>query len=842
MESKEVCNFVPGLIGRPTTSYHWADYFVFALTLSVSAIVGLYYGIKTRHNMSVREMLLGGKDMNLYSVAFSLVATVTSTIFVLGVPSRTFYSRQWPLYVALSFIPATVITVHVFIPIFHKLGVTSAYEYLGIRFNGIVRFMTAIDFLAMMNLTQALTIYTPAVSFSLVAGVPLEVSILTAGLVCTFYTALGGLRAVVVTDIFQICTVLIGILGLFIKGAIDAGGIDKVFSQIMSSQRLQLWSIQWTNDGTYTLWSQVLGGTVIFLGLFASNQTTVQRYCSVKKCRDAQKAAYVALIFYVIIWVLVLLVGLVIYSFYYTCDPLVLQIISSPDEILPLFVMDALGHLHGLPGLFSAAVFGAVLSSVSSGINSMSAVTLEDIIKPIYHRTKKRELSEYYCRALTRTLGKGREWAVCESDRVPTRSGDPALFYGMMSIALSYIPVKYGTYILNLDMTFSAYGVLGGPIIGVFILGIIFPVANSMGTGIGLVVGTLFGIWMWIGRLLCMNSSHIPLKLQSPSECYKYCNMTVVDPVNKTSYQGFPINKLYIDCPLQPMYDVSYLWYGTIGSFVTIALGLLVSMVSGAHGAKRVSPDLLCWPNLKRSLERICLRCKKNKRFTPTTEPTLPDYLQSEVKTASSKENVSPEQQQQPPNGLLPPKEPIIMLKSDGTYLPDSTGSATHRPAGPIPCYVEDNASYSDNSEHVLYQDDDGPMPNGGGGGLFFDQIQNVDDVHFRDGRINDGYATEAVDDDGVRVLYQPDNDDHVIVGDPLVLRPDALAPTTGVLYQSELPAPGEYAIQNAVYPDHAVLYDGGNHYENPVLHPNSEAADSQLTQRSIRPNIPTLW
>ena len=89
---------------------------------------GLYYGIKNRRTMSVKEMLLGGKDLGSWPVSLSLVGTLASTIFVLGVPSEVYYGGEWPLYLALAFIPATVITVHIFIPIFHSLGVTSAYE------------------------------------------------------------------------------------------------------------------------------------------------------------------------------------------------------------------------------------------------------------------------------------------------------------------------------------------------------------------------------------------------------------------------------------------------------------------------------------------------------------------------------------------------------------------------------------------------------------------------------------------------------------------------------------------------------------------------------------------
>lgn len=818
MSSLESCNLGPGLVRRPSNLYHWADYLVFTLTLIVSAIVGLYYGIKTRSRMSVREMLLGGKEMNLYSVAFSLVATVTSTIFVLGVPSRTYYSKQWPLYVAFSFIPATIITVHVFIPIFHKLGVTSAYEYLGIRFNGIVRFMTALDFIAMMNLTQALTIYSPAVSFSLVAGVPLEVSILAAGLVCTFYTALGGLRAVVVTDIFQISTVLIGILGLFIKGAIDAGGISNVFKQITTSNRLVLWSIEWTNDGTYTLMSQVLGGTVIFLGLLAANQTTVQRYCSVNKCRDAQKAAYIALVFYIVMWVLVLMVGLVIYSFYYTCDPMVLQIISSPDEILPLFVMDTLGHLHGLPGLFSAAVFGAVLSSVSSGINSLSAVTLEDIIKPLYHRRKKKELPEYYCRSLTRTL---------------------ALFYGMLSIGLSYVPVKYGSYILNLDMTFSAYGVLGGPIIGVFVLGIVFPVANSLGGGIGLVIGTLFGIWMWIGRLLCENSGHEKVQFPQPTECSSICNLTGFSMTN-SKFKGFPAEKIFVDCPLQAMYDVSYLWYGLIGSFITIAIGLFVSMVSGAHGAKRVSPDLLCWPRLKASLEKLCHKRTAGGIIAPTIESTSHEHPSSEVSTALPTEKNVPT--------ITPSNDRVLILKPDGESKAETTQNPAYQPPQPVPCYLEKSTLHPENADGIIYQGD-GILHSVSSRTLAFDRIQ----TGYQGGgeQINEGYASEAIDDNGIRVLYQPDEDNVIVGGDSMVLSPDALPPAEGIRYRPGT-HPNEIPLHSAVYPGEAstldtedmVLYDGAYQYENPIFHnADSEGANSQIGQPySDTTKVPTLW
>ncbi|KAL8564222.1 hypothetical protein ACOMHN_017490 [Nucella lapillus] len=156
----------------------------------------------------------------------------------------------------------------------------------------------------------------------------------------------------------------------------------------------------------HTVWGLMVGGAVTTISLYGINQTIVQRYLAVHKLRHAQATVYMNLPATFLSITLFVVLGLVAYARYYQCDPLLTGRIQSFDQLIPLMVMEVLGKYPGLPGLLVACVFSASLSTVSSGVNALALVYLEDEVKPLYQLIKKKPLTEQQALVVTKVLGK----------------------------------------------------------------------------------------------------------------------------------------------------------------------------------------------------------------------------------------------------------------------------------------------------------------------------------------------------------------------------------------------------------------------------------------------------
>nr|KAG5707439.1 hypothetical protein BaRGS_011943 [Batillaria attramentaria] len=289
----------------------------------------------------------------------------------------------------------------------------------------------------------------------------MEVSILASGLVCTLYTALGGIRAVVWTDAFQVVIILAGYLTLIVMGTRSVGGWSVVMDRAREGDRFT-WDLDMRPDPfiRHTFWTLFVGGTFASLVVYASNQAMLQRYLSVRNLKTARMTILLHLPFSEVFLALGMLSGLVMYAFYYGCDPLKLGIVSKADQLMPLFVLQTLGDYPGLPGLFVACIYSAALSTISSGVNSLAAVTLEDFLRPWVDRVAGGRRSSRLHSVVTVVL---------------------ALVYGLATIGLAYLAGILDSTILQIAI--SILGMVGGPLLGLLIVGIFFPCINSWVSG-----------------------------------------------------------------------------------------------------------------------------------------------------------------------------------------------------------------------------------------------------------------------------------------------------------------------------------------------------------------------
>lgn len=571
------------------------DYIVFAGMLAVSAGIGVYYGCSGSKQSTTKEFLMGGRSMKVFPVSLSVLASFMSAITLLGTPAEMYqYGTQyWIIIIGYLFlIPATC---YLYLPTFFNLQLTSAYEYLERRFNKLVRTLGSMTFSIQMMLYMAIVLYAPSLALSQVTGIHVWASVLSIGIVCTFYTTVGGIKAVIWTDVFQVLIMFAAMFVVVFKGAVDVGGWEFVFKVNGEGERLELFNFDTDLTARHTVWNLVIGGYFTWLAVYGVNQAMVQRYLTLPTMKAAQAAVWINLPGLSLLLTITSLAGLVIYAKYHGCDPRTAGLIQAPDQLFPLFVMDTLGFLPGMPGLFVAGIFSGALSTVSSGVNSLAAVTLEDLIKAYI----KPDISELWATRITKIL---------------------ALVYGVVAILLVAVAQNLGNV---LQAALSLFGMIGGPLLGLFTLGMFFPWANATGSIVGLLSGLAISFWIGFGAFIFKPKYYMPPI--STAECSSVIgslagnftfNATGIDVVDAT-----PISPLYFDNQtsvildsiaaafnnytaraasditqngLRQLYRLSYMWYSAVGCVVVIVAGLVTSFLTGATNPKELDPRLIC--------------------------------------------------------------------------------------------------------------------------------------------------------------------------------------------------------------------------------------------------------
>ncbi|KAE8605598.1 hypothetical protein XENTR_v10015220 [Xenopus tropicalis] len=533
------------------------DYIIFVLLLVLSSAIGLYYALSGGKQRTMQEFLLANRSMSFLPISLSLLATFQSAVAILGVPSEIyrFGTEYW--FLGCSYIIGLLIPAHIFIPVFYRLRLTSTYEYLELRFSKAVRICGTVTFIFQMVIYMGVVLYAPALAFNAVTGFSLWGAVLSMGLVCTLYTTLGGLKAVIWTDVIQTLVMFAGQLAVIIVGTIKVGGFDQVWN--IATENNKIAGVNWNPDPfeRHSFWSLAIGGIFMMLSLYGVNQAQVQRYLSSRTEKEAILSCYAVFPCQQLVLALGCLTGLVMFAYYKINPSAYPQDISVPDQMVLYFVMDILKDLPGLPGLFVACLFSGALSTISSAFNSLATVTMQDLIKPHFP-----SLTESQATWLSKGL---------------------ALGYGLLCLGMAYISSLMGSV---LQAALSIFGMVGGPLLGLFCLGFFFPFTNSIGAMSGLAAGLVMAFWIGIGSFVTRMPSVPPPPLLNATSVPDFGNLTttvmstlLTSPTAKKSVSG-----------LQKFYSLSYMWYSAHNSTTVVIVGLIVSLLTGPTKGRDIDP------------------------------------------------------------------------------------------------------------------------------------------------------------------------------------------------------------------------------------------------------------
>ena len=360
------------------------NYLVLGLMLLISALIGVYYGWRGQKN--TEEFLLGGRSMGTLPMTMSLFASFISAVALLGIPSEIYTAGTQYAMVAFCFPFVMFVVIKVYLPVFDELRVTTSYDYLELRFNKTVRILASLLFCMQMLLYMAIVVYAPALALVQVTGFlggvdhDVEIACAVIILVCMFYTAIGGIKAVMWTDTFQVFCMFGSFLAVMVVGVNVVGGATVVFERNYQAGRIELFNVDPDVRQRHTLWGTLIGMFFMWVALYGTNQAQVQRYLSVKKRSQAEKALWMNAVLICIIYLLCCFAGMLVYAFYHDCDPIKSNQVKRKDQIFPLFVMQIMGDYPGIPGLFVAGVVSGALSTVSSGLNSLAAMCITNCV------------------------------------------------------------------------------------------------------------------------------------------------------------------------------------------------------------------------------------------------------------------------------------------------------------------------------------------------------------------------------------------------------------------------------------------------------------------------------
>ena len=375
------------------------NYAVLFAYLAGMLLIGLRFAGRQK---TTEDYFLAGRRMPWLPVAMSMFASVTSAITFMGLPSRA-YGENIALVVVCVISPLLApVLIFGLYPVYRRHRVTTSYEYIGMRFGPGGRYAASAFFLLARLGWLATVVYAPALALSVATGMSQTLAILLMGALATGYTVLGGLAAVLWTDVAQFVILVCGAIWIAVDLVIRVpGGAAGIMEIAAEAGRLHI--IDWRiNLYEMTGLGVALSFFLSLMQEYGTDQVTVQRMLSVRSNRGVVKATIFNAMTDMVMVSLLLFIGLGLLA-YYKAFPEHMSEVIKPDSILPFYVITRLPA--GISGLIISAIFAAAMSSMDSGINSMATVIEHDFVDSLRDRKRDEKRAVLEARLLTLALG-----------------------------------------------------------------------------------------------------------------------------------------------------------------------------------------------------------------------------------------------------------------------------------------------------------------------------------------------------------------------------------------------------------------------------------------------------
>lgn len=459
------------------------DVITLLLYLSGMIAMGFYFSKK---NTSTEEYFVGGRSFPGWAIGLSLVGTSISSITFLAYPGDAF-KTSWIRFLPNLMLPiAVMIAATLFLGFFRRNNTTTAYEFLEERFGPSIRVYGAVAFIVAQLVRLSIILYLLSLLIHELTGLDPTLSIILGGVFVAAYTIMGGIDAVIWTDVIQtIVLVLGGAICLWYITDQLPGGLQQVFD--VANEHGKLAFAELRDDTLHPIsWNFSLmektGSMMLVLGLvswlteYSSNQNTVQRFCAAKSDRDAKQGMYIAAFSAVPIWAFYMFLGTALFVFFQQFPtPEATQMLNGErkaEQILPFFILSELPA--GLVGIVIAAALAAAMSSLDSSINAISTVSIVDIYR---RHLKPAQDDKHYLKIAWVIAG------ICS-----------------LSMILGAIYLQHAETKTLQDTATILASLLGGGLLGLYLLGFFTKLGDARAVWVGISFTMIFTAWTLLSK------------------------------------------------------------------------------------------------------------------------------------------------------------------------------------------------------------------------------------------------------------------------------------------------------------------------------------------------------
>ncbi len=463
---------------------NYIDYIIIFTYLIGFLGIGYFF----KENKSSGDYFLGGRSMGWLPLSLSTMATQLSAISFISAPAFVGLKEggglQWLTYefgvpLAMAFLLIAII------PTLYKSGIVSVYEYLEKRFDASSRLLISFVFQISRSVATGVMVYTMALILQATVGVDFWISVLIIGVITLIYSFQGGMKAVIWGDVIQMIILFLGIIICLIYGISELGGFENFLTHVdkdrLTAVDFNKWGFNNSDGGDeFGFWPMVIGGFFLYVSYYGTDQTQSQRLLSAKGMPTIKKLLLANGLFRFPLTLTYCIMGLVLGTlliqdtgFQEMMEVTYQANIGSlegkkADLMVPVFIINYLPN--GVIGILIVAIMSAAMSSLSSTVNSLSAVTMEDFVK----RFRPNMTNKKYV----------------QSSRLIS------VFWGLVCLLLAFFAGNIeGTVIEVINKVSSVFY---GPILAAFILAILTKKTHALGANIGIVVGVLFNMYLWL--------------------------------------------------------------------------------------------------------------------------------------------------------------------------------------------------------------------------------------------------------------------------------------------------------------------------------------------------------
>lgn len=542
------------------------DILVFVITILVTFLIGVVFAVreKLRKKNNPDYYFVAGRKSNLFPVTLSFVVTFQSSILMLGYPAEIYIYGTIVIYNIVGILFSFLFTAIFVVPVFYPLKLTSVYQYFHLRFrNNCLRYLAMSTGIFYSVFYMGTVTYGTCVALEVALGIPVWSTIIFYTMVTAIYTSVGGIKAVMWTDVFQFFVMVTGILAVIIKGTIDAGGPQYVVN--LAKSRLDISEIGIDPRIRYTMWNLCIGTIPIWL-YTSYMQPAMQRVYSTRNIKSARYLYVLTAPVYSAVLVLICIEGTVMFAYHVSknCDILEGGVVQNVNALVPFTVFQLFRNQPGLSGLFIAALSSAALSTLSSCLSSLSAIVYTDVI-----RVRHPNISEASGTKISKLV---------------------VLLFGIIAMGMTFLISALPGTVMALFRKFMAS--LDGPTCGVFLLSTMFRRATTKGVFTGAIVGMAFPLWMNLGRLFSNLPSDPRLPSGPTNNCDIYTAFNSSYTHMYTAVANFSQSNTSVQIETQEygkeenvsalhdLYSISYAWLSLCGGLVTLLVGIVVSLLT----------------------------------------------------------------------------------------------------------------------------------------------------------------------------------------------------------------------------------------------------------------------